>query len=346
MRTVRLLFPLFLLLLPSAVFPKNGLRVVWYNVENLFDTRHDSLHNDLEFTPEGKRSWTSGRYYNKLNQVARVLIASGHGELPALVGMAEVENYAVLRDLLRSSPLKTSDYRVLHFESPDVRGIDVALLYRPAAFRLLEGRRVGIRYPDSVSAGGKTRDLLVATGVVPNGDTLSVLLCHAPSKRGGAEQSLPKRMYVMQRLRAELDAVQAAYPGGYLLVMGDFNDTPESECLRDGLRASLTPEALPEHGLYNMAARWAGCTSEGSYKYKAEWSMIDQMMASAGLLRPTGLYVLPDGLRIMHDDFLLMPDTRYLGSKPRRSYSNQFYDAEGFSDHLPIYLDIRWQSAE
>ena len=323
---------LFLPVLVAHARGESGARVMWYNVENLFDADDDPAVNDEDFLPEGKYHWTPGRYRSKVNRVAQVIGACG---LPDLVGVCEVENASVLKALVYGSPLRTARYRFVHYDSPDPRGVDVALLYRADGFRVSRSRPVPARVP-----GGATRDLLEVTGVLASGDTLTVVLCHAPSKRGGAEKSMPRRMAAMRTLRQVFDSVCAARPGARVLAMGDFNDSPGAVSLVEGLGASLTDSGVPPCGLYNLAAPWAGREDEGSYRYKAAWNMLDQMIVTGTLLRGGGLRVAPSGLRVFSEDWLLADDKRYMGRKPRRTLPGWGYDAGGFSDHLPVYVDL------
>ena len=167
-------------------------RVMFYNVENLFDCRHDSLKEDREFLPGGEKKWTPSRYWRKLDALSKVVAAVGEERLPDLVGLCEVENDSVLFDLTRRSSLRALGYRYVAIHSPDVRGIDVALLYQPGSFRLLESREITV---PSVDAGFRpTRNVLYVKGRVLSGDTLHVLVCHLPSRLGATRVSRRHRM--------------------------------------------------------------------------------------------------------------------------------------------------------
>ena len=180
-------------------------RVVSWNIENQFDTHHDSLKNDHEFLPDAMRHWNYSRYKKKLVDVARVITAIGEWSPPALVGLCEVENDTVLRDLTRRSPLKELSYRYVMTNSPDLRGIDVALLYQRDLFKLLSSRSISI---PPLKQYRPTRDLLHVSGLLLTGDTLDVFVCHLPSRSGGAKESEPYRLYAAHILRMEVEVGQ------------------------------------------------------------------------------------------------------------------------------------------
>lgn len=204
-----------------AVQAQDAFRVMCYNVENLFDSRHDSLKEDREFLPEGERRWTPFRYWRKLNAVTQVVAAAGEERLPDVIGLCEVENDSVLFDLTRSSAMRTLGYRYVMTHSPDLRGIDVALLYQPGRFRLLASREVGI---PSRSAGFRpTRNILYAKGMVISGDTLHFLVFHLPSRLGSTRDSRRHRLQAVRMLRQAVDSIYAVCARPRIIVMGDFN---------------------------------------------------------------------------------------------------------------------------
>ena len=290
----------------------------FWNVENLFDTRHDTLRDDLSFTPAGDHHWTPQRYAAKQAGIFKVIAAM---DCPALVGLAEVENDFVLRDLCRSTPLRRWHYDFVHFESPDRRGVDCALLYRRDLFRCLGSRPICVS--DS-SQAFFTRDILLVGGLLlPGGDTCYLLVNHWPSKLGGgpAEQ---RRLRIAQRMLAVMDSLQQCHPSALVMAMGDFNASPDEEAVRLGLRFYGTERN--DLGFTNLTAAIPRGT--GSYKYRDSWSCIDQVIANR-----------PLEVSVFAPDFLLQDDPRYLGRKPFRTYSGMRY-LGGFSDHLPVYLDL------
>lgn len=219
---------------------------VQFNCENLFDCQHDSLKNDVEFLPDGSYHWTPFRYWRKLNRVGQTIVSCGDRvggaedfsvseesaaswRLPDMVALCEVENDSVMRDLTKRSLLRTARYEYVVTDSPDARGIDVALMYSPFSFRLLNSRAVRITPVRDMSP---TRDLLYVSGVVMSGDTLHVIVAHLPSRRGGEQLSRPFRRVVAEKIRAVADSVRAVAAAAKIIVAGDFNDYAKSESVR------------------------------------------------------------------------------------------------------------------
>lgn len=323
-----LLFPLSL-----SAQVADTLRVMWYNVENLFDCQNDSAKNDEEFLPEGTHRWTPYRYWQKQKNLARVIAAVGNHRLPDIIGLCEVEGDSVLTDLTRRSPLRTAGYRHIVTHSPDERGIDVALLYLPGRFRPLSQRSISIHGGDR-----PTRDILHVQGLVSPTDTLDLFLCHFPSRRGGERQSRPFRLLAAQTLRQAIDSVYLHTPQAKVVVMGDFNDgligTRVAQVL-DVVPSSLASTALI-HGLISLTAD----KHPGTYAYQGRWEVIDHILVSPSLLNAEGrLSTSPQLTRIAALPFLLTPDAKYGIRIPHRTYMGPRY-LGGFSDHLPIVADF------
>lgn len=318
-----------------------AFRVVSYNVENLFDTRHDSLKDDREFLPQSTRHWNYAKYRKKLNALARTLTAIGGWTPPALVALCEVENDSVLRDLTRYSLLREADYRYIVTRSPDERGIDVALLYQRHLFKPLSHRSIRI-----TPTGRKlrpTRDILHVCGLLLNGDTLDVLIAHFPSRRGGAKASEPYRLHVAQVLRQTCDSLIRQRRLPQLLLMGDFNAPPASKAVRDVLRA-LPPSAdetpAPDRLYHLLARRAKEQQAYGSYKYQGHWELIDHLIVSGHLLCPDNrLHTGEAQAEVFAAPFLLEPDKKYGGMQPFRTYIGPRYHG-GTSDHLPVVAEF------
>ncbi len=200
-------------------------RVAFYNTENLFDIYNDSLTNDDEFTPEGFRHWDNYRFFNKLNNLYKVIVGIGEWNPPMIVGLCEVENEFVLKKLIYNTPLKNFDYNFIHFESPDHRGIDVAMLYRKSEFHPVTYQPFRIYFPDDTASS--TRDILYVKGTIGDSDTLHVFVNHWPSRYGGYLVSKPKRAWVAEVLKSKTDSILGQNPSANILIMGDFNDSPE-----------------------------------------------------------------------------------------------------------------------
>lgn len=311
----------------------DSIRIVFYNVENFFDTRHDSLKGDKDFTPKGKYHWTYNRFEQKRNNIYKTLIAAGEWSPPAIVGFCEIENDYVLNELCKNTPLRKFNYKYVHFESPDPRGIDVALIYRPDKFNFLTAYPIPVKY----KSGGKTRDILYVKGVVFGTDTIHLYVNHFPSRLGG-KKSIEKRNYVAGLLRMSTNSILETNPNANIIIMGDFNDDPFNVSLKDSLRAAVNKNEISKRKLINLMASKA--EKEGSYKYQAAWSLIDQFIVSKALYENNRLYVRNQMGYIFGADFLLIDDEKNLDKKPFRTFSGPKY-LGGFSDHLPIYFDLK-----
>jgi hypothetical protein len=325
--------------LDSIKIKSQIVRIIFWNVENLYDPYDDTTKLDDEFTSTGAKHWTWSKFSAKLNHVSKTLLAIGEWSPPAIVGMCEVENRYVLNKLIYETPLKPWNYKFIHLESPDLRGVDVAMLYRPAAFKLIACRSVTIRFPFDTLA--QTREILAVKGIIFGQDTLSLFINHWPSRRGGYIGSQPRRNYVASVLRKLIDSVQKVQPAANILVMGDFNDEPENESMKKVLSAQT--ESLPFHdtSLYNLMGIRNRIRKEGTLKFRDQWSTFDQFIIS-GTVRngSSGLKAGPENVRIFRPSFLLEEDNNYFGDKLKRTYSGPKYHG-GFSDHLPIGLDIK-----
>ncbi len=305
-----------------------GQAVVSYNVENLFDTKDDPTINDEDFLPNGKLRWTEERYRKKLVDLAKAITWAGDGP-PAIVGLAEVENEKVLQDLIRTDPLKHAGYTIVHYDSPDERGIDVALLVRSAYANVLHTE------PLRVDLGrDRTRDVLYAELQLADGDTLNLFMVHWPSRGGGERESAPKRMAASRVVRNKLDGLFAGTPHAKVLIMGDFNDHPEDASIRKGLRAACDLSAKAD--LFDLMCMDQPANS-GSYQYKGEWGWLDQMIVSRAMLNGTGVTIGPASA--CRDERLFFKHPKY-GLSPDKTYSGGHYKG-GYSDHLPVVA--RWR---
>lgn len=318
--------------------PCKTVRVVFWNVENLYDTYDDTTKLDNEFTPTGMMRWNYTRFHNKLNHVAKTLLAAGKWEPPGIIGLCEVENRYVMNKLIYESPLKPFAYRMVHHESPDLRGIDVALLYRPSIFKVLSSKAYKISFPFDTAA--RTREILLVQGILGNHDTLNLLINHWPSRRGGYAESQPRRDFVAGMLRSIFDSIQLRHPQSKILIMGDFNDEPVSQSITGILRA-LPPDSIRSPtDLINLM--YPFCGRQGSHRYRGIWSMLDQFMVSGSLFTSAnGLRLKNRSVMIFRGEFLLKEDQKYFGSKPFRTFNGFRYEG-GFSDHLPVFLDLEY----
>ena len=296
---------------------EDTLRVMFWNLENFFDYRNDSTSvSDAEFSSRGERRWTKKRFLAKCNAIAKGILWAGSAEggLPDVIGFAEVENAFVLRRLLQETALRKLDYKYVHFDSPDPRGIDVALLYRSTRLQLTDARPCHLFQADTVMA---TRDILLCRFIGPPG-AFSVLVNHHPSKYGGAAVSEPRRRLAVERLRFLADSL-SALGETRIIATGDFNDTPENPVYKL-LEPTFVPmaEALHRQGKVTI-------------KYDGQWDLIDQFYVTPACL--------PAAMKILYIPFLQAPDAAHGGTKPLRTYSGPRYQA-GVSDHCPVWLDI------
>lgn len=313
-----------------------NVRLTFWNVENLYDPYNDSTTLDDEFTSSGSKHWTYSKFRKKLNLVAKTLIAIGGWEPPVITGLCEVENKYVLNKLIYETPLKSWKFRVLHHESPDARGIDVAMIYRPDKFRLLTAKTFSINFPFDTTS--QTREILMVKGLLFDSDTLTVFINHWPSRRGGYSSSQPRRNWVAGMLRKLVDSVQSVNMASNIVIMGDFNDEPDKESISSILGARDDTTQLLPNSLVNLM--FPKIRNEGTIKYQGNWSILDQFIVSASVfLGNNGLRADFRDAQIVRKNFLLNEDARYFGSKPDRTYIGPRYNG-GFSDHLPISLDV------
>ena len=317
------------------------LRVVSYNVENLFHPKHDTVcidsttfieKDDYEWTPEGERRWSYTRYYRKVENIARVLTNIGEWDGVDIVGLQEVENALCLKRLCYT--LRPGEYDFVHYESPDPRGIDVALIYKKSRVDTLNSKPLPIPSPQGRESREEklvTRDILYVCAQVDKKDTLHLFVCHLPSQRGGAAESEWKRTAVKEILQRSIDSVYALHPAAKIIVMGDMNSEPKED-LRGVKNKKPTPNP-------SLKGREQNTTSHiGTHKYQGRWSCLDQFYTSPAL----------DSLsraEIYNAAWIQEPDEKYLDLKPKRTYNGFRYQKDGFSDHLPILLKLKINKA-
>ena len=295
------------------------LTLVELNCENMFDCQHDSLKDDTEWMPDGKRKWTPARYWRKLNHIGQEILSCQQEGVPDLVALVEVENDSCLFDLTRRSLLRGAGYDYLMTQSPDVRGIDVALLYQPMTFRPICYDFLDVKPLEGMRP---TRDILYVKGETLRGDTLHVFVVHAPSRFGGEKQSRPNRQLVADRL---MSVVRQLPADAKVMIAGDFNDGATDPALR----------FLEDNGLHNVTAKATGSHgAKATYRYQGVWQSIDHVFVS------TVLVDFVDKSFINDAPFLLEEDKKYGGVKPLRTYNGYRYQ-RGFSDHLPLVVRFR-----
>ncbi len=317
-----------------------GLRVAFYNVENLFDVFDDSLKRDDDFTPTGIKGWNKWRYKDKLRNIYRVVMAVGGWEPPAIVGLCEVENRLVVEELVTLTPLRRFHYQIEHFESPDRRGIDNALIYRPDKFEVLHSEAIEVQFPFDLDS--KTRDILYVMGKVNSGDTLHVFVNHWPSRFGGHMETDRKRNFVGWKVHTKVEEIMSEQPKANIVIMGDLNDLPNDASVMDHLQARHKEEDLEDDGLFNLMYK-KHLDGEGTHEHKDlwhGWNVLDQIIVSAPLYRgQAGLHAPQENCVIYKEYFLLEGDIELDNEKPFRTYIGPKFN-DGYSDHMPIYVDL------
>ena len=318
----------------NTLLSQQSMTVMFCNAENLFDPEDDPLKDDDAYTPDGDYHWTRSRYWDKLDAISKIIVAADEETAPGLVGLAEVENETALTDLTSRSALRQAGYRFIMTDSPDRRGIDVALLYRKSFFRLLchESLNVNLR----PLGGGATRDILHVTGVLESLDTLDVYVCHWPSRYNGTEQTEQYRMCAAGAVRKSVDSIFSVRRKPYVIIMGDLNEGPDDPAVRIGLKAHPYNRGteLNDRELVTVMDPM----EDGSYKYEGIWDKYDQFVISASFMNGLGCTELLEA-DIMDLPFLLTDDNNYGGVKPFRTYNGRRYQ-NGYSDHLPIKMRI------
>ncbi len=337
--------PLVLAILQSCFTPSDrknhslpdtghAYRIVFYNTENFFDTLNDSLTADDEFTPEGGRHWNYTKYKSKLGNLYKTMIAIGSFTPPDLIGLCEVENRRVLTDLVNNTPLSKFNYGIIHANSPDKRGIDVAIIYNRERIRVIQSRYIGVG-----KAGLFTRDILYCKATFGN-DTCHILVNHWPSRSTGQVETERYRLAASARLKLTVDSVFHGCSKAKIVIMGDFNDEPPDVSLSQILQAKTEIRNIKTDYLYNLSIAPRSGNVKGTVKFRGEWTLFDQVIVSGSLLLSLkGLHVQPVDYHIFGESFLLIPDEQYNGYKPYRTYNGYKFQG-GFSDHLPVYLDM------
>ena len=309
---------LLLLLLPVSSYSRDSLLLMFWNVENFFDYIDDGTgESDKEFSSYGSRRWTKRKFQKKCDDIAKsvFLIGERYGRVPDVIGLAEVENRGVLWKLLNNTLLRKCGYRIVHHESGDRRGIDVALLYRESSFRKVSHSTVT---PSLDGEKMATRDMLQVLLEDDMGQKYNLIVNHHPSKYGGSEASEGRRNAAMIALKEMCDSLSAADSGVPVIAMGDFNDTPDGEQFEilNGVLVNMS-DSLFQAG-------------RGTIRYQGKWDLIDMFLVSSDLLDNTRM-------DIVELPFLMTYERKYPGMKPLRTYSGPRY-VGGVSDHCPIVL--------
>lgn len=314
------------------------LFVAHYNVENLFDTINDPKIQDEEFLPESESKWTGERYIHKLSQLSKVIESMNGGMGPHILGLCEVENEVVVADLAKKVSNKKRKYAYVHFDSPDGRGIDVAMLYQPKFLKVNASQSLRVLLPGEGSR--PTRDVLVVSGRLPNKQVVHILVNHWPSRRGGQDDSEPARMAAAVVVRKAVDSLHRLQPAAVVMVMGDFNDSPTDKAPREVLGA-----AWPVNDQITLANPFLPLSSDstqGSYRYRNNWQYIDHISISPSALNGKAKVQYVNGSAgACLQPWQLEQEGRFKGN-PFRTYAGTRY-LGGFSDHLPVKIELEWR---
>lgn len=313
--------------------------IMFYNLENLFDTIPSPGVLDREFTPTGQKKWTSQKYWKKISNLEKVFykVAQQERSYPAIIGVAEVENRNVLEDIVATNDLARANYQIVHYDSPDARGVDVALFYRPDVFKY-EGS-----FPIKTVIPGlpyfKTRDILSVWGTIEN-EPFCFFVCHLPSRLGGQQASEFKRIAAAEIIRHAVDSIRSEKPDMRFVIMGDMNDDPVDKSMTKGLGAKGNASNLKNQDLFNpfLSLFKDGI---GTLAYQDTWSLFDNIIVSKnlvsgekgnlGLIKKKKYYGY-----IFNKQFLTVQDGQYRGYPLRTFVGDNFQG--GYSDHFPVYI--------
>jgi hypothetical protein len=316
----------------------NSFNFAFYNVENLFDTIDDPAINDSSFLPSSKVAWNSKRYNHKLENLALVISAIDSGSFPAVFGLSEVENYSVVEDLVNYQKIKKAKYKILHQDSPDERGIDVAMLYNSRKYKPLETKYLKLTFPEDEN--NSTRDILYSKGLVFGKDTIHIFINHWVSRWGGQEKTEPYRKFTGTFLRNTVDSILHVNPQAKILIAGDLNDNPTDASVAENLNAKLPVLPYVEKTLYNLSAMQFS-EGKGTLYYKS-WDMFDQIIVSTALLNAeNGLKTTSSDQIIFKKEWLLYQPKEGEARPSRTASGNNYFG--GFSDHLPVLLQMEFQ---
>ncbi|MHC1707793.1 MAG: endonuclease/exonuclease/phosphatase family protein [Bacteroidales bacterium] len=308
----------------------------FYNIENLFDTVNDPEINDEEFLPAGKNEWTGPRYIKKLNNLAEVISQIGDEYVkggPVILGLSETENKKVIEDLINTPPLNKSNYDIVHFDSPDRRGVDVAMIFQKSHFQVINARSVRLNHP--TNPDWRSRDQLVVTGVLDN-ETLHIIVNHWPSRSGGENVTAPLRQAAADLSRSIADSLFKIDINAKIIIMGDLNDNPTDISLERNLRAKASIEKTGQGELFNPMHKMYKQEGLGSLAYRDSWSLFDQIIVSKALLGEDKSDFKLFKTKVFNRPYLTQKEGAFKGY-PNRTYAGGVYRG-GYSDHFPVYI--------
>ncbi len=309
----------------------NSFSIAFYNLENLFDIEHNEYTLDQDFTPEGKLEWTRDRYLRKINNLSRVIskIGAKHNPQPPIfIGVAEVENKTCLEDLIYSDNLKSFNYDFVHYDSPDERGIDVALLFQKQFFEVIDSNVYPLLLRDENNNRDYTRDILLVSGIL-YGEFVNIIVNHWPSRNNGAGLSRNKRIQASNLVQQIIDEVNQVNKESNFIIMGDFNDEPKDISIH---------ELMNNKELYNPMLDLVE-QNKGTSKYNGKWYLFDQIIISKMFLERSDSKIRFQYVKIFNDHFLQEKSNKYKGA-PKRTYIGKWHQG-GYSDHFPVYAQFK-----
>ncbi len=314
---------------------QNSAILAFYNVENLFDTIDDPGINDEEFLPEGRQKWNTVKYNHKIENISKVLLSIDSIQPPAIIGLAEVENKQVLAELIQNSGLKNFHYSIIHKNSPDFRGIDVALIYRPDLYKPEINEWIHIDFP--FDSAYTTRDILYSKGKIFEDEIIHVFVNHWTSRYGGAEVTEAKRKYLGALLKAKSDSILNTNPNARIFIMGDLNDNPTDLSLTESLGALPVSGEIKNPYLYNISLAKFN-DGEGTLYYRS-WDLFDQIVVSGSVLKENATLTLSEkDIQIHKPGWILFTDNNGIRRPNRTASGGRYYG--GYSDHLPVYIEL------
>ncbi|MDR1553088.1 MAG: endonuclease/exonuclease/phosphatase family protein [Prevotellaceae bacterium] len=338
MKKITLIFTFALIIFNLNAQGKKKYRIAcmgFYNVENLFDIYHDEGKNDYEFLPDGANQWTEERYRKKLENISEVISKLGVKTVPngaAVVGLSEIENRRVLEDLVAMPLIKDRNYQIVHHEGPDARGVDVALIYQPAIFKLVSSRSVRLTIPRET--GFFTRDQLLVSGTVDD-EMVHIIVNHWPSRSSGEKRTSPLRCAAADLTRSIVDSILQIDSDAKIIVMGDLNDDPVNESIIKHLGAKGKQENLEKGDMFNPMHKMYK-DGVGSLAYRDAWSLFDNIIVSQGLLGDDKTTFKFYQAKVFNENFLVQQSGAFKGY-PWRTYAGGTYQG-GYADHFPVYI--------
>ena len=337
------IFTLFFCFLFTTIYSQEKVAykvacIGFYNLENLFDTEDDLGTNDAEYLPTGSNLWDSTKYANKLNNMSTVIADLGTDISPdgvAILGVCEIENKRVLEDLVSMPILKSRNYKIVHYNSPDVRGVDVGLLYQEKYFKVKHSASYRLVFANDPTYF--TRDQLIVTGDM-DGEDVSVIVGHWPSRRGGQKASEPRRIEAAQLARKIIDSLLMANPNAKIILMGDLNDDPINKSVTDYIHAKGEIEKMKAGDMYGVMYDHFK-SGNGTLAWNDAWNLFDQMIVSQAFVSKDASTYVFHSSHVYKKDYIIQQEGNYAGY-PKRTHAGGVY-LNGYSDHFPVYMVLK-----